>query len=166
MEDREQTSHRHREQRHRLGETIDRGAPVLTKKQQNGGNQRSSVTDTDPPDEIADGEAPSDGNINPPDADSGGKQVGDGDEQSKRQHKADAKADQPAARRPLTQDECADAVADASVLLIWGGLIDGHRLRSCCFTQRRIRISQSRQIGGTRAGVQFAQQRVIAGLLL
>ena len=48
----------HREQRHRLGEAVDRVTPGLLEQQQNRGDQRAGVADTDPPHEVDDREAP------------------------------------------------------------------------------------------------------------
>ena len=52
VEQREQPGAGHGEQRHRLREAVDRGAPVLAQQQQDRGDQRAGVTDPDPPDEI------------------------------------------------------------------------------------------------------------------
>src|SRR5205807_1558463 len=43
---------------HRLGEAVDGVTPGLLEKQKDGGDQRASVTDTDPPNEVDDGESP------------------------------------------------------------------------------------------------------------
>ena len=51
-------AHDDREDRHRLGEAVDRGAPVLPEQEQDGADQRAGVTDTDPEDEVDDVEAP------------------------------------------------------------------------------------------------------------
>ena len=48
----------------------------------NGGDQRAGVADTDPPDEIDDGKAPADGNIDAPNAHADDKQVADRTEAS------------------------------------------------------------------------------------
>ena len=47
------------EQRHRLGEAVDRRAPRLPEQQQDRRDQRAGVADADPPDEVDDVEAPS-----------------------------------------------------------------------------------------------------------
>src|SRR5262249_12035511 len=49
-----------REERHRFGKTVDRSAPLLIQQEQNGGDERAGVADTDPPNEIHDGESPTD----------------------------------------------------------------------------------------------------------
>ncbi len=63
------------EERHRLGEAVDRGAPLLAQQQQDGGDQRAGVADADPPDEVDDVEAPADGDVDAPDADAPEEQV-------------------------------------------------------------------------------------------
>ena len=65
VQQREHAGASHGEQRHGFGETVDGVAPGLLQQQQNGGDQRTGVTDTDPPDEIDDGEAPSYGDLMP-----------------------------------------------------------------------------------------------------
>ncbi len=46
------------ENRHRLCEAANRVSPALFEQQQDCGDQRASVTDADPPDEVDNGEAP------------------------------------------------------------------------------------------------------------
>ena len=58
MDDGEHSGADHSEQRHRLGEPVDRISPALLKEQQDGGDQGSGMADTDPPDEIDDRKAP------------------------------------------------------------------------------------------------------------
>ena len=59
VEQREDARARDREQRHRLGEPVDRRAPRLLQQQQDRRDQRAGVPDADPPDEVGDVEAPS-----------------------------------------------------------------------------------------------------------
>jgi len=59
----------HREERHRLGESIDARPPALTHEQQHGGDKGAGVTDSDPPDEVDDRKTPRDRNIDSPDPD-------------------------------------------------------------------------------------------------
>jgi hypothetical protein len=54
--------------RHGFGETVDGVAPRLPKQKKDGGDQCAGVADTDPPDEVDDGEAPADGDVDAPDA--------------------------------------------------------------------------------------------------
>ena len=60
VEQREHRRARHREERHRLGEAVDRRAPLLAEEQQDRRDQRAGVADTDPPDEVDDVERPAD----------------------------------------------------------------------------------------------------------
>ena len=57
------------EERHRLGEAVDRRPPRLLEQQQDRGDQRAGVADADPPDEVDDVEAPADRDVVAPDAD-------------------------------------------------------------------------------------------------
>src|SRR5882757_8616669 len=52
MDERENTGASNGKQRHRFRKTVDGGAPLLVQQEQNGGNQRTGVADTDPPDEV------------------------------------------------------------------------------------------------------------------
>ena len=72
---------------------------MLAKQQQDRGDQRTGMTNPDPPDEIRDGKAPAHWNVDAPNAHPGVKQIGNRNKQAQRQQKGDAKADQPAARR-------------------------------------------------------------------
>src|ERR1700683_37504 len=51
---------------HRFGEAVNRRTPLLMQEEKDGGNQRSSVPDTNPPNEIYDGESPRDRDSNSP----------------------------------------------------------------------------------------------------
>ncbi len=68
VQERVEAGTRDREQRHRLGETVDRGAPFLAQQQQDRRDQRAGVADADPPDEVDDGEGPRDRDVDSPDA--------------------------------------------------------------------------------------------------
>ena len=69
MEDGKNAGAGDREERHRLGEAVDRRAPLLPEQKQDGGDERAGVADADPPDEIDDREAPADRDVDAPDAD-------------------------------------------------------------------------------------------------
>ena len=112
VDQRENAGAGHGEQRHGLGKTVDRVAPRLPQQQQDGGNQRAGVADTDPPDEVDDGESPTDGNVDAPDADAFDEQVGDGEQQHHGQQERDAEADEPAVRSGTSQHDRADLVGD------------------------------------------------------
>jgi hypothetical protein len=55
--------------------SVDARAPVLTEQEQDGGNERAGVADTDPEDEVNDRKAPRDRLIVTPHADAGQDQV-------------------------------------------------------------------------------------------
>ena len=74
MHQRVDTGARNSKDRHRLGSTVDRGAPVLPEEEQDRRDERPGVPDADPPDEVDNIEAPGNRNINPPDANADGKQ--------------------------------------------------------------------------------------------
>ena len=69
MDERENAGASHGEQCHRFGKTIDRSAPLLIQQEENRGDQRSRVADTDPPDKVDDREAPADGDVDAPNSD-------------------------------------------------------------------------------------------------
>ena len=69
VQDRHETGHRDGEDRHGLGEAVDRRAPVLAQQQQERGDEGAGVADADPPDEVGDGEGPGNRNVDAPDAD-------------------------------------------------------------------------------------------------
>ena len=58
VQQREQAGAGDGEERHRLGEAVDRRPPLLVQQQQDRRDQRAGVADADPPDEVDDGEAP------------------------------------------------------------------------------------------------------------
>ena len=74
VQQREHARAGHREQRHGLGEPIDRVAPALIQQKQNRRNQRAGVSDADPPHEVRDGESPADRDHDAPNADAFGEQ--------------------------------------------------------------------------------------------
>jgi hypothetical protein len=49
----------HRKQGHCFGKTVDGGSPLLIEQQKDRRDQRSSMADTDPPNEVNDRECPS-----------------------------------------------------------------------------------------------------------
>src|SRR6266849_4954045 len=69
MDERKDAGAGHREERHGFGEAVDRGAPLLIQQEKNSGDQRAGMADTDPPDEIDDGESPADRNVDAPNSD-------------------------------------------------------------------------------------------------
>ena len=85
----------HGEESHRFGKAIDRGAPLLIQQEQDRGDQRAGVADTNPPDEIDDGEAPADRNLNAPDPRAFQDEVGQRDKQRHRQREGNGEAEIP-----------------------------------------------------------------------
>ena len=101
-----------REDRHRLGEAVDRRAPLLPEEEQDGGDQRAGVADADPPHEVDDVPAPGDRDVDAPDADALEEEPADRDEEQVEQRERDA-------RRPgyhhfgvLREDDRADLVGE------------------------------------------------------
>ena len=95
MQRRIQTRRGDGEQRHRLGESVDRRAPLLPQQQQDCGDQRAGVADADPPDEVEDVEAPADRMVDAPDADADEDQLADRGGQHHDAEDADGQADPP-----------------------------------------------------------------------
>ena len=106
MQKRENAGASHGEKRHSFGEAVDGCAPLLIEQKENGGDQRAGVADTDPPDEVDDGEAPADGDVDAPDADALDDQPADGDGiRTPSRLKAIEQTDEPAQRgRPREND--------------------------------------------------------------
>ena len=69
VDDRVHARHRHREERHRLGEAVDGGAPLLLEEEEDRADERAGVADADPPDEVRDVERPGDRDVVAPRAD-------------------------------------------------------------------------------------------------
>jgi hypothetical protein len=63
---RELSGANHRENRHGLCSAVHPRAPALAEQQQDGRNQRTGVTDTDPPNEVGDVPCPVDGTVQRP----------------------------------------------------------------------------------------------------
>ena len=99
VQDREHARAHHREDGHRLGEAVDGVAPGLLEQQQNRGDQRARVADTNPPHEVDDGEAPGIGNGDAPDADALQEQPGHRNQQQARYAACDGQAADPTHRR-------------------------------------------------------------------
>ena len=80
MQDRVHAGTDHREQRNRLGEAVERVAPLAAHEQKQRRNQRSGMADAEPPHVIVDREGPIDGNVEAPDSDATREQHGHRDE--------------------------------------------------------------------------------------
>src|SRR6185312_1462055 len=83
---------------HRFREPVYGTAPGLIHQQQEGGDQRAGMTDSDPPDEIRDGESPRDWNFNAPNADSFREQIGDRDSEHDKKEQAEPERTPPEQR--------------------------------------------------------------------
>ena len=111
MNGRKDTGTHHGENGHGFRRTIDRCPPLLPQEKENGGDQRSGMTNTDPPNKVNNSPAPSDGMIQPPDTDTGGNEVTDHDETDQRGRHTDQKGNPPPSRR-LVLDDAADSIRD------------------------------------------------------
>ena len=114
VQQREHAGAGHGEQRHGFREAVDGIAPGLLEQQQNGGDQRAGVADTDPPHEVDDGEAPRHRNLDTPNADAHQEQVSDGRHQHAQQRHADKQAEQPAQADGARQDRIGNGVSYAA----------------------------------------------------
>ncbi len=101
----------HGEERHRLGEAVDRGPPLLAQQQEDRRDQRAGVADADPPDEVDDVEAPADRDVDAPDPHPLGEEDGDRPEEHHDQREGDAEAQVPPLRH-AGEDDRADLVGD------------------------------------------------------
>jgi hypothetical protein len=87
MQQRKQARARNREQCHRFRESIDAGAPLLFQEQQDRGDQRSRMADSNPPDEVDDWERPANGSGRAPDTDTSREEVARREEKRHQQQK-------------------------------------------------------------------------------
>jgi hypothetical protein len=110
VKQREHRCARDREQRHRFREAVDRCPPLLPEEEQDGGNQRSGVADTDPPDEVDDVEGPADGNVVAPNPDTGEQQLDDRHVEDHQEQERDCESQEPPNRCPVREDDPADLV--------------------------------------------------------
>src|SRR5581483_231685 len=70
------------------------------------------MADTDPPDEVDNGEAPSDRDGDAPDADALQEQIPDGKQHHHGRHEAETEPDEPSVRRRAGQHDGADLFRD------------------------------------------------------
>src|SRR5262249_28037878 len=115
VDEREDAGASYREKSHRFRETVDGSAPLLIQQEQDGGNQRAGVADTDPPDEIDDRKAPANGNVDAPDADALDDEPGDSNGQQHHDGEGEAKAGEPAHRNRTREDDRGNFVGDRGV---------------------------------------------------
>jgi hypothetical protein len=107
----------HREERHRFGEPVDRCAPLLTQQQQHRRDQRSGVTDTDPPDEVDDIERPADRLVVSPDAGADEEHLPHRVDKDQQQEEGEREAQHPAWRDLPLEDNGADLLGDRTVCM-------------------------------------------------
>jgi hypothetical protein len=158
---------RDREERHRLGEAVDRGPPFLVQEEQDRGDERAGVPDPDPPDEVDDREAPGDGDVDAPDP-----------TPFERIHAREAGAPASPGRRPSKADPPEGGCMASGIALILsrdglhksapGRAPPGCRRSwvrgcSCRGLPQLLGCTISRQIGRPRAGVELAEQAVVCG---
>src|SRR5258708_17009402 len=105
MDQREQAGLHDSKDRHAFSKTVDRGTPSLLEKQQNGGDQRSCVADTDPPDEIDDREAPAYRYVDAPDSSALPDEAGNRPVQNAQDHYGQANDKEPQHRRVLGEHD-------------------------------------------------------------
>ena len=110
MEEGKHSSAHNGKNRHCLGEAVDRGAPFLVEKEKNGRNQGAGMADTDPPDEVDDGEAPGGRDSDAPDANALDKQEGYDQVQKHQKGKAHQETDYPARGRAASEHDGADLI--------------------------------------------------------
>ncbi len=112
MQQRKQGSASDREQGHGLGKAVDTGSPLLIEQQQDRGDQCAGVSDSDPPHEVNDVEAPPNWDVDAPDSNSCRDQVADRIEHHHYDQERNAEAQPPAARRSAGEYDRADLVGD------------------------------------------------------
>ncbi len=149
----------HGENRHGLGDAIDRGAPLLVQQQQDRRDQRAGVPDPDPPYEIGDREAPGDGNVDAPNTHADDEQIDDDPDEQRQQRQGKRHRGQPAAGRRAGQHDVTDlrryarqvvplrhVLGDARLRLGSGGSISTWRARGHVrtFSSSRVRVAQVR----------------------
>src|SRR6185312_16161805 len=101
MQYRKQAGLEEREEGHRLGESIDARTPLLLEEQQERRDERPGVADSDPPNEIRDGEGPRHRNVVSEGADAREKDIKDANEELER----DEPRDDDAGLQPLRRFE-------------------------------------------------------------
>ncbi len=108
-----------REDRHRFRSTIDTSTPVLAKQEQNRGNKRTCVTNTDPKHEVYDWPAPENWRHVTPYANPGEYQIADQPAEHTQGRQRDAKSDPPRKRLSLFADP-RDHVGQRAVRVLAG----------------------------------------------
>jgi hypothetical protein len=97
----ENTRANHRKNRHRLGSTIDRRAPLLARQEKDRGNQRSRVADADPKDEVRNVPRPAGRMVLTPNSDAIGNLIANAKQTEKREASGREKGKPPPQARPF-----------------------------------------------------------------
>jgi hypothetical protein len=100
-----------REDRHRLGEAVDRGPPLLAEEEEDGRDERPGVPDADPPHEVGDVPGPVDRSAVSPDADASPEEVSDAQHEEAGEGRGEEEGDPPALGGTVLRDP-ADVVGD------------------------------------------------------
>src|SRR6185312_2086047 len=119
MNQREQAGLHDGKNRHGLSKAIDGGTPGLLEQQQDGGNQRARMADTDPPHKIDDGEAPSDGDGDAPDSHALDQQIANGSLQHAEKRQGKSYDQYPENRGVLGEHNPSKAVRYGAKGLAW-----------------------------------------------
>src|SRR5256886_13775684 len=117
VEHRKQRRLQHREERHRLGEPVDAGAPLLLEEEEDGRDQRPGVADADPPDEIDDAEGPGDRDVVAPHPDALGDRHHQREGEQARAGETQPDEEQPALAG-LAPDVVEQRLVDGAVVLL------------------------------------------------
>src|SRR5271167_3878043 len=103
------------------------------------------MADSDPPDEVDDGKSPPNRNVDAPDPDALGKEVGHRKKQNLQNHERDEKSRYPAQRDRPFEDDRADVVGDTgkgmSGLNDWSLLGVLYQLGMLCHALLLLRLS-------------------------
>ena len=148
-----------REERHRFREPVDRRAPVLLEEEQDRGDQRPGVADTDPPDEVDDRKAPADRDVDAPDARALEEQVREREAQHRQAHQADEKAEEPAERVTPRQDDRRDFLGNAGERVPWR---DDRRRSVSWFRIHQCSVSRISGLGFLSAARYVVRGRVFS----
>ena len=124
----------HREERHRLREPVDAGAPLLLEEEEDGRDQRPGVADADPPDEVDDSEGPADRDVGPPHPDALGDRQHHGEGEEARPGEAEPDQEQPTLAG-LAPDVVEQRLVDGAVVL--DALEQGERLEGAAGFEAR-----------------------------
>src|SRR5581483_6721042 len=147
--------------RHRFGKAIDGGAPLLIQEKENRRNQRASVADTDPPDEIDNGESPADGDVNTPDSGALCKQPGHGHSQHHDYAEGQREAREPSKTKRTGQNDGRDFVRNRGVGM--AGLENGRQAPDVRRIERRRLLGGAHAFSSSELRLRTAARYVVRG---